>query len=74
MVDFNNMAYLVSEARKAGSKIILVGDPDQLKPINKGEIFRGIAAVTGFIELENIRRQNDAGDRKASLAMAKGNI
>lgn len=74
MVDFNNMSKLVSAARKAGSKIVLVGDSDQLKPINKGEIFRGIAAITGYVELENIRRQNDLGDRKASLAMAKGDI
>ena len=74
MVDFNNMALLVREAKKAGSKIVLVGDPDQLKPIHKGEIFKGIAAITGYIELENIKRQNDLGDRQASLNLAKGNI
>ena len=74
MVDFNNMALLISEAKKAGSKIVLVGDPDQLKPIHKGEIFKGIAAITGYIELENIKRQNDLGDRQASLNLARGNI
>ncbi|KTD65373.1 Ti-type conjugative transfer relaxase TraA [Legionella spiritensis] len=74
MVDFANMALLLKEARKAGSKVILVGDPDQLKPIHKGEIFRGIAAYTGYIELDNIRRQNDLDDRKASLNLAKGHI
>ena len=74
MVDFNNMALLIRAAKKAGSKVILVGDPDQLKPIRKGEIFRGIAAITGYIELENIRRQHDQGDRQASLNLAKGNV
>lgn len=74
MVDFANMALLISEAKKAGSKIVLVGDPSQLKPIYKGEIFKGIAAITGYIELENIKRQNDVGDRQASLNLAKGNI
>ena len=74
MVDFNSMALLIREAKKAGSKIVLVGDPDQLKPIHKGEIFKGIAAITGYIELENIKRQNDLGDRQASLNLAKGNI
>jgi Ti-type conjugative transfer relaxase TraA len=74
MVDFNNMARLFREAKKAGSKILLVGDPDQLKPIHKGEIFKGIAAITGYIELENIKRQKDLGDRQASLNLAKGNI
>ena len=74
MVDFANMALLIKKARKAGSKIILIGDPDQLKPIHKGEIFKGIANHTGYIELENIKRQNNLGDRKASLNLAKGNI
>jgi len=74
MVDFNNMALLIHAAKKAGSKVILVGDPDQLKPIHKGEIFRGIAAITGYIELENIRRQHDQGDRQASLNLAKGQV
>ncbi|QEY51395.1 Ti-type conjugative transfer relaxase TraA [Legionella longbeachae] len=74
MVDFASMAYLIKEAHKAGSKVVLIGDPDQLKPIQKGEIFRGIAARTGYIELENIKRQQDLGDRQASLDLAKGNI
>lgn len=74
MVDFANMAYLLNAANKACAKIILVGDPDQLKPINKGEIFRGIIARTGYIELDNIRRQLDPGDAKASLLLANGRI
>lgn len=74
MVDFASMAYLIKEAHKAGSKVVLIGDPDQLKPIQKGEIFRGIAARTGYIELENIKRQQDLGDRQASLDLAKGDI
>lgn len=74
MVDFSSMALLIREAKKAGSKVILVGDPDQLKPIHKGEIFRGIAALIGYIELEHIKRQNDLGDRLASMNMAKGMI
>ncbi|HBP6869999.1 TPA: Ti-type conjugative transfer relaxase TraA [Legionella pneumophila] len=74
MVDFASMAYLIKEAHKAGSKVVLIGDPAQLKPIQKGEIFRGIAACTGYIELENIKRQQDLGDRQASLDLAKGEI
>jgi len=74
MVDVHNMAFLIREAKKAGSKVVLIGDPDQLKPIHKGEIFRGIASLTGYIELENIKRQQDAGDRQASFNLAKGHI
>lgn len=74
MVDFTNLAYLLKAVDEAGAKIILVGDPDQLKPIHKGEIFRGIAARAGYIELGNIRRQRDEGDRMASLALARGEV
>ncbi|KTC97875.1 Ti-type conjugative transfer relaxase TraA [Legionella erythra] len=74
MVDFSSLAYLIEAASKAKAKVILVGDPDQLKPIHKGEIFRGIAAHTGYIELEQIRRQRDEGDRMASMDLAKGEI
>jgi Ti-type conjugative transfer relaxase TraA len=74
MVDCKNMSALIKTAAKAGSKVVLVGDPDQLRPISKGEIFRGIAANTGYIELENIRRQIDPEDRKASLDLANGKI
>lgn len=74
MVDFASLAYLLKAVDEAGAKMVLVGDPDQLKPIHKGEIFRGIAARTGYIELGNIRRQRDDGDRMASLALARGEV
>lgn len=74
MIDFSSMAYLIESVNKAGAKIILVGDPDQLKPIHKGEIFRGIAARVGYIELEQITRQKNLEDRKASLALARGQV
>jgi Ti-type conjugative transfer relaxase TraA len=74
MVDFANLSSVVNAANKARAKVILVGDPDQLKPINKGEIFRGIAAITGFVELSNIRRQRNEGDRQASLMLSQGKI
>jgi Ti-type conjugative transfer relaxase TraA len=74
MVDFDSLSFLLKAVNEAGAKIVLVGDPDQLKPIYKGEIFRGIAARTGYIELGNIRRQRDEGDRMASLALARGEV
>lgn len=74
MVDVSNMEYLLESVNKTGAKIILVGDPDQLKPIHKGEIFRGIAARIGYIELEQIKRQRDLNDREASLALAHGQV
>lgn len=74
MVDFANLASIIEAVNKAHAKIILVGDPDQLKPIHKGEIFKAIAAHTGYLELSNIRRQKDLGDRNASLMLARGEV
>jgi len=74
MVDFASMSSLINAAHKARAKLILIGDPNQLKPINKGEIFKGILARTGYIELCEIRRQRDLGDRAASLDLSKGCI
>lgn len=74
MVDFSSMSALINAAHKARAKVILIGDPNQLKPIHKGEIFKGILARTGYIELCEIRRQRDVGDRAASLDLSKGNI
>ncbi len=74
MVDFANMAMILNAANRAKAKVILVGDPQQLKPIQKGEIFRGIADRVGYISLDNITRQEDLGDREASLMLARGEV
>lgn len=74
MVDFANMSFLVEKVKEAGAKMILVGDPDQLKPIKKGAIFRGIADHVGCFTMVDIKRQRHEGDRKASIALAKGQV
>ncbi|HGU7213413.1 TPA: AAA family ATPase [Legionella pneumophila] len=74
MVDFASLSAVIDAVNKAQAKLILVGDPDQLKPIHKGEIFRGIASIAGFMELSQIRRQHDPMDREASLKLSKGQM
>ncbi|KTD47882.1 Conjugal transfer protein TraA [Legionella quinlivanii] len=74
MVDFANMSYLIERVKEAKAKLILVGDPDQLKPIKKGAIFKGIASQVGCFTMVDIKRQRHAGDRQASIELAKGNI
>ena len=74
MVDFANLSFLVNKAREASAKLILVGDPDQLKPIKKGAIFKGIAARIGSFSMIDIKRQRHAGDRNASIALAQGKV
>lgn len=74
MVDFANLSFLIDKVHKAGAKLILVGDPDQLKPIKKGALFKSIAGQMGSFTMDDIRRQRHQGDRQASIAFARGDI
>ncbi|WCK74280.1 Ti-type conjugative transfer relaxase TraA (plasmid) [Agrobacterium tumefaciens] len=74
MVASKQMAGFVDAAVRAGAKIVLVGDPEQLQPIEAGAAFRAIADRIGYAELETIYRQREEWMRKASLDLARGNV
>ncbi|PDT81380.1 Ti-type conjugative transfer relaxase TraA [Sinorhizobium sp. BJ1] len=74
MVSSRQMAHLVETVTKAGAKLVLVGDPEQLQPIEAGAAFRAIADRIGYAELETIYRQREQWMREASLDLARGNI
>ena len=67
MVSSAQLAHFVAAVDQAGAKLVLVGDPEQLQPINAGAAFRAIADRVGFIELEGVRRQAEAWQRQASV-------
>jgi ATP-dependent exoDNAse (exonuclease V) alpha subunit len=52
MVGLKQLSRFVIEAERAGAKIVLVGDPEQLQPIGAGAAFRAIAERIGCVELE----------------------
>jgi Ti-type conjugative transfer relaxase TraA len=74
MVASRQMAGFVEAVSKAGAKLVLVGDPEQLQPIEAGAAFRAIVERIGYAELETIYRQKDAWMRAASLDLARGRI
>ncbi|MDP9762529.1 MULTISPECIES: Ti-type conjugative transfer relaxase TraA [Agrobacterium] len=74
MVASKQMAGFVDAAVRAGAKIVLVGDPEQLQPIEAGAAFRAIVDRIGYAELETIYRQREEWMRKASLDLARGNV
>jgi Ti-type conjugative transfer relaxase TraA len=74
MVSSRQMATLVEAVTKTGAKLVLVGDPDQLQPIEAGAAFRAIADRIGYAELETIYRQREQWMRDASLDLARGHI
>lgn len=74
MVSSRQLALFVEAVTKAGAKLVLVGDPDQLQPIEAGAAFRTIADRIGYAELGTIYRQREAWMRQASSDLAGGRI
>ncbi len=72
MVSSRQMALIVESVVTSGAKLVLVGDPDQLQPIEAGAAFRAIAERTGYAELQTIYRQREPWMRSASLDLARG--
>ncbi len=74
MVSSRQMATFVDAVTRSGAKLILVGDAEQLQPIEAGAAFRAIVERTGYAELETIYRQNEPWMRAASLDLARGRV
>lgn len=66
------MERVLSSARDAGAKVVLVGDPEQLQAIEAGAAFRSLAEAHGAVEITEIRRQRDDWQRGATRALATG--
>ena len=72
MVGTRQMERVLSHARDAGAKVILVGDPQQLQAIEAGAAFRSIAEEHGSEEITEIRRQHEEWQRDATRQLATG--
>ncbi len=71
MVGSRQLERIVGEAAARGAKLVLVGDAEQLQPIEAGAAFRAIAERVGYQELSGIRRQREAWQREASSDFAR---
>ncbi|ACS44141.1 Ti-type conjugative transfer relaxase TraA [Methylorubrum extorquens] len=71
MVGSRQLARFVGEAERAGAKLILVGDHEQLQAIGAGAPFRAVAERVGFAELSEVRRQRADWQRRASQDFAR---
>lgn len=74
MVASQQMARFVGEVSAKGAKLVLVGDGEQLQPIEAGAAFRAIHDRVGYVVLENIRRQKTDWMRAASIDLARGRV
>jgi Ti-type conjugative transfer relaxase TraA len=71
MVGSKQLSRFIQEADRAGAKIVLVGDPEQLQPIGPGAAFRAVAERVGFVELKENRRQREGWQREASVDLGR---
>jgi Ti-type conjugative transfer relaxase TraA len=72
MIGSRQMERLLSAADKAGAKVVLVGDPEQLQAIEAGAAFRSIAERHSHVEITQVRRQHEDWQRDATRQLATG--
>ena len=72
MVGTRQLARVTDELQKRGCKMVLIGDPDQLQPIEAGTPFAAITEKVGAAYLIEIRRQTAQWQRQASIDLAQG--
>ncbi|TAV02339.1 Ti-type conjugative transfer relaxase TraA [Rhizobium ruizarguesonis] len=70
MVGSRQLARFVDEAKRAGAKLVLVGDHEQLQAIGAGAPFRAIAEAVGHAQLSDVRRQRTDWQKQASIDFA----
>jgi len=74
MVGTAQLSRIIKHVQDHKAKLVLVGDPEQLQPIQAGTPFKDIAKQNGFAELSEIHRQKLDWQKATSLDLARGNI
>lgn len=74
MVSTLQLAALVEQARDAGAKILLVGDPGQLDAIGAGGVLGWLDRQGKTARLSTIWRFENAWERDASLKLRAGDV
>ncbi|MFI9206480.1 MobF family relaxase [Streptomyces sp. NPDC053048] len=72
MTDDRAMAVLLTEAARTGTKVIAIGDPQQLQAIGPGGGFEEVHRLVGGEFLADNRRQKDEGERAALEVWRQG--
>ena len=72
MVGLEDTTRLLLRAQKAGAKVVMVGDEEQLPAINAVSPFEALGQHIGRAELRGIKRQRDPWMREAVHAFASG--
>lgn len=71
MIGTKQLLRFIKEAKRSGAKLLLVGDPEQLQPIDAGTPFRDICNIINPAKLTEIHRQKEDWQKQASLDLAE---
>lgn len=74
MIGTRQMMRVAAKLQTVGAKLVLVGDPDQLQPIEAGRPFCRLIQTHGAARLTEIHRQREQWQRAASRDLAKGRV
>lgn len=72
MVNNHTAQKVLDIVDRAGAKLIMVGDGEQLQPIQAGCPFRDLSNQHGYAEIGTIRRQKEQWQRDATKALSRG--
>ncbi|WP_110052274.1 MobF family relaxase [Nocardiopsis sp. L17-MgMaSL7] len=64
MIGDRDLAVLTQAASRARTKLVLVGDPKQLRPVAAGGSFATVHRIVAGVELTENRRQRSEADRR----------
>lgn len=71
MIGTPDLVDIIEQARQAGGKVLMVGDPAQLAAIHIGGAFDLLAHRLGASRLHELRRFNEPWEAKASLTLRR---
>lgn len=74
MIGTRQLKRITSKINDIGAKLVLVGDPEQLQPIEAGTPFKEITKSIETVRLTEIHRQHEDWQKEASRHLAEGNI
>jgi Ti-type conjugative transfer relaxase TraA len=72
MIGSRQMDRMLAAADRAGAKVVLVGDAEQLQAIEAGAAFRALSERHGAAEINEVRRQREEWQRTATRELATG--
>jgi nucleoside-triphosphatase THEP1 len=71
MMELANTDYFVSEAKRAGAKILFVGDSNQLSPVGWAGALNEAISICGSEVLSQSRRQQNASHQEATKLLSQ---